>query len=203
MPKNTNEPRINFKLFSLSERSISMILGLLVVITIGGLIFNYFHQKTEEMEILQEQQNNEKTEKTKLSKDSNGVSLPTTLPTAYTVEKNDHLWKIAEKFYHSGYNWIDIAQENNLTNGNLIYTGQELKIPDVKARVSTIKETPQNSIAVSPGSYTVVKGDSLSSIALRAYGDLFAWDKIFQANISVIGKNPNLIHSGLVLTIPQ
>ena len=50
--------------------------------------------------------------------------------------------------------------------------------------------------------YTVVKGDSLSKIAKREYGDASKWHKIFEANKDVI-EDPNLIEIGQDLIIPQ
>lgn len=51
----------------------------------------------------------------------------------------------------------------------------------------------------SPRRYTVRAGDNLSSIAAK-YG--IEWRAIYNANRSVIGDNPNVIHVGAVLTIP-
>ena len=53
-------------------------------------------------------------------------------------------------------------------------------------------------------SYTVKKGDSLWAIAKRAdvYGDGSKWQTIYNANKSVIGKNPNLIKPGQKLVLP-
>ena len=50
--------------------------------------------------------------------------------------------------------------------------------------------------------YTVVKGDSLSKIARRFYGDANDWRRIFEANTDQI-ENPDLIHPGQVLRIPR
>jgi nucleoid-associated protein YgaU len=50
--------------------------------------------------------------------------------------------------------------------------------------------------------YTVVKGDSLSKIAKREYGKASAWKRIFDANRDQI-TDPDLIHPGQVLRIPQ
>lgn len=49
--------------------------------------------------------------------------------------------------------------------------------------------------------YVVVKGDSLSKIAQRAYGDGKKWRKIYEANRDVI-KDPDLIYPGQSLRIP-
>lgn len=50
--------------------------------------------------------------------------------------------------------------------------------------------------------YTVVAGDSLSKIAKRFYGKANVWKKIYEANRDII-KNPDLIHPGQVLKIPN
>jgi hypothetical protein len=52
------------------------------------------------------------------------------------------------------------------------------------------------------GSYTVVKGDELNTIAARAYGDASKWPLIYEANRESIGSDPNLIYPGLTLVIP-
>ena len=57
--------------------------------------------------------------------------------------------------------------------------------------------------AASPmNTYVVVKGDSLSRIAQRAYGDGGKWRKIYEANKDVI-KDPDLIYPGQSLRIPE
>ena len=49
--------------------------------------------------------------------------------------------------------------------------------------------------------YTVVKGDTLSRIAKRHYGDASKWRALYEANKDVI-KNPDLIQIGWVLKLP-
>ncbi len=50
--------------------------------------------------------------------------------------------------------------------------------------------------------YTVKAGDSLSKIARHCYGDGNKWKAIWEANKDSV-KNPDLIHPGQVLKIPQ
>lgn len=50
--------------------------------------------------------------------------------------------------------------------------------------------------------YTVVIGDSLSRIAKKFYGDAGQWKKIHAANRDKL-PNPDLIHPGQELTIPD
>ena len=56
--------------------------------------------------------------------------------------------------------------------------------------------------AGSERTYTVVAGDSLSKIAKREYGDANKWHQIYAANKATI-SNPDLIHPGQVLTLPN
>ncbi len=51
--------------------------------------------------------------------------------------------------------------------------------------------------------YVVRSGDSLSKIAKRHYGDAKLWPRIYEANLEVIGKNPDLIQPGQTLVLPQ
>jgi len=53
-----------------------------------------------------------------------------------------------------------------------------------------------------PRTYVVKKGDSLSKIAKEMYGDVKLWKKIYEANRDKI-KNPDIIHPGQELTIPD
>lgn len=59
-----------------------------------------------------------------------------------------------------------------------------------------------SSTAGASKTYTVVSGDSLSKIAKRFYGDAGQWKKIHAANIDKV-PNPDLIHPGQELTIPD
>lgn len=143
--------------------------------------------------------------------------------TIWIVQKGESLWSIAEKKYTSGYNWVDIARANNLSNPSDIHAGDRLVLPTVPTKTPTIqtvvakapsKNTAVNKVSTNqnvPGtvttmapitgnSYTVVKGDNIWNIAVRAYGDGFRWVDIAKANNL---SDPRVIHSGNVLTIPR
>ena len=49
--------------------------------------------------------------------------------------------------------------------------------------------------------YVIVKGDTLSKIAKRHYGDADQWRKIFEANKDVI-EDPDLIYPGQSIRLP-
>ena len=48
---------------------------------------------------------------------------------SYTVVQNDNLWNIAVRAYGDGYRWVEIAKVNNLTNPDLIFSGNVFKLP--------------------------------------------------------------------------
>jgi nucleoid-associated protein YgaU len=53
-----------------------------------------------------------------------------------------------------------------------------------------------------PKTYTVQAGDTLSDIAQRTYGNANEWQKIVEANKTVL-TNPDVISPGTVLTLPD
>ncbi|MFJ3922485.1 LysM peptidoglycan-binding domain-containing protein [Streptomyces sp. NPDC090022] len=51
--------------------------------------------------------------------------------------------------------------------------------------------------------YTVRAGDSLPDIARRELGNEARWRELYAVNRGVIGANPDVLHPGQVLTLPQ
>lgn len=156
-----------------------MILGAIVIVVVGVLVVNYFKEKGVTVPgVSTEKEANIKT---------------------HVVAKGETLWVIAEKYYGSGYNWVDIAKDNNLTNPGSIETGQVLTIPDVSAKkITATKATLEEPI--SGATYQVVRGDNLWKIAVRAYGDGYKWVEIAKENKL---NNPDLIHAGNILILPR
>jgi nucleoid-associated protein YgaU len=77
-------------------------------------------------------------------------------------------------------------------------------MPDSKTPKADFSDVKSGSSSTAPAgaqSYTVVKGDSLSKIAKRFYGDAQQWQKIYEANKDQI-KNPDLIYPGQTVRIP-
>jgi nucleoid-associated protein YgaU len=80
-------------------------------------------------------------------------------------------------------------------------------MPDPKEPDFSDVESGSSSTAPPPTpsggqTYTVAKGDSLSKIAKRFYGNAGDWKKIYEANKDVI-KNPDLIYPGQTFRIPD
>ena len=99
----------------------------------------------------------------------------------YTVKKGDTLSGIAAQY---GTTYQKIAADNGISDPNLIYPGQVLKI-------YTSGSAPKDSKQY----YTVKKGDTLSGIAAK-YGTTWQW----LAQVNGIA-NPNLIYPGQVLRV--
>ncbi|KKS31291.1 MAG: hypothetical protein UU94_C0015G0014, partial [Candidatus Collierbacteria bacterium GW2011_GWB2_42_12] len=188
------------KFFKLNENTISTVMGGIVVVVIAGLIFNYF--RTTNLKSWRGTLLSEQEAATTLKNDDKLIAT-------YKVVKGDDLWHIAEKFYRSGYNYVDIMNENKITGKGVIVAGQELRIPKVEAKKITVVEEkelvvkvedkPVTSIAI--GEYTIQKGDSYWDIAVRAYGDGFQWTKIYWANKAIF-NNPDMIFAGTKILIP-
>ena len=116
----------------------------------------------------------------------------------YTVKRGDSLSAIAAA--HGIANWQDIYEINRdkIQNPNLIYVSQVIRIPGQAPAPAPI---PSNVTASpTPGhDYIIKHGDSLSAIALLAYGNASEYPKIVQANHI---SNPNLIFAGNRIHIP-
>lgn len=189
----------------LSESYVSMGLGAVVVLVIGVLIFNYF-SKINKSQTSENQITQEAAQISPSPSDSLTVAgtKPLTLSQTsseqtYTVVKGDSLWKISVKFYGTGYNWKLIADANHLVNPRVIHAGNVLKIPDT-GKTASLPATGLSSSSITGGTYTTVKGDTLWSIAVRAYGDGFAWNKISQANNNLDARS---LKSGMTINIPR
>jgi nucleoid-associated protein YgaU len=75
---------------------------------------------------------------------------------------------------------------------------------DKKADFSDVSSGSSSTAPTVAGTrtYTVVAGDNLSKIAKKLLGDANRWREIHQLNADTV-KNPNLIHPGQVLKIPD
>lgn len=164
------------------ESYTSLFLGAVVVVVALVLLFSF-------------------VKSTNLTKNTGSSSTSTSnqMPKTYTVKQGEDLWSISEKIYGSGYNWVDLAKANNLTNPDVLFVGTKLTVPNVLPKKPIISQMKVSN-PITSNTYTVVKGDYLWAISLRAYGDGYKWVEIAKANNLT---NPNLIFSGNVLKLPR
>lgn len=152
-----------------------MAFGAIVIFIVGSLVVTYL--KGNKGSIPQE-----------LLNQPNSVEMTQKI---HKVVKGENLWQLSVKYYGDGFKWVDIATENKLANASIIEEGQELVIPNLKK---------EDTKAITSTSYEVQKGDTLWDIAVRSYGDGYAWVKIASENKLV---NPNIIHSGNILILTR
>ena len=183
------------KKIKINESTISMVLGVAVLLVTAGLIINYFKNINKEAITDQAAQINQE-QVTELPGEPNLDNLPLN----YEVQANDNLWKIAEKFYGSGYNWVDIVKENSIQNPDILNTGTVLVIPQAEVIMPEVIAQTVFGKTIDESSYTVKKGDHLWGIAVRAYGDGFRWPEIAKENNI---ENPDVIEIGMVLSLPR
>jgi nucleoid-associated protein YgaU len=183
----------------LAESYTSLILGAIVVLIIGIFLLSFArinrHGQTSSTMIQTPKSWSE------MFQNSNTSST-------YTVRPGDDLWTISVNVYNDGYRWVEIARINNLENPGIIHAGNKLIIPPAVSKTpieisSGTSQAPNTTIqnnSITGNTYTVVKGDNLWDIAVRAYGDGFRWPDIAKANHLV---NPRLIHPGNFFIIPR
>lgn len=131
------------------------------------------------------------TNKSDYTQTNNGASTTATA-TYYTVQPGDTLSGIAVEYNTTT---ATLTSLNNLSNPNLIYVGQVLKVAGSSTSVSTSTSSSSASQATTSGTYTVKAGDTLSSIA-SSYNTTTA--ALASAN-SI--PNANLIYVGQVLKV--
>lgn len=185
-----------------NESTISMLLGSLVIIIVGVLLYNYFTGGSNPQ--ITDSSSSTETEQTESADDGTQE-----LPTAHVIKAGETLWSIAQQYYQSGYNWVDIAETNGLGDGNLLAIGSQISIPNVPTRIPG--ETPRPravsqqvivSASIDGSGHTVAPGESLWSIAVDTYQDGYQWPRLFDANSDTI-KNPSSLEVGQVLRIPS
>ncbi|MBF8250171.1 MAG: hypothetical protein HW400_772 [Candidatus Levybacteria bacterium] len=189
-----------FSRIKFTESYTNLILGAIVVL-ITGILFisfakgNRITQTSSTKDVVKTEEQNSNTSST------------------YTVSAGDNLWSISENVYKDGYGWVAIAKVNKIENPGLIYEGTKLMIPTIipssDKDKTVVQKNEQNlqsedsviqNNSITGNSYTVVSGDTLWDIAVRAYGDGFKWPEIAKANDLV---NPSIIHAGNFFKIPR
>lgn len=122
---------------------------------------------------------------------SSSSSTATTTAGTYTVKAGDTLSAIASRYSTSS---STLALLNSLSNPNLIYVGQVLKVSS-NASTSSLTSSSANSTVTTAASYTVKAGDTLSAIAAK-YGTTY---QALASTNSI--SNPNDIYVGQVIKV--
>lgn len=113
---------------------------------------------------------------------------------AYHIQVGDTLAIISQKIFGNSNNWRSLAQENNISNPNLIYAGDVLFYTlsgQSRPFAQRYESAPRQSV-------TVQAGDTLSGIAQRVYGTQAGWRTLWKENPQI--SNPDVIEVGAVLS---
>jgi nucleoid-associated protein YgaU len=210
------------KQLKMNESKISTVLGVLVIAVIGFMVFNYFRNiqpgTTTPTAVVTEDNQKEEAQKYTVKAGDSLTSI------AREVYQNPNKWTLIRDANNiKDSNALEIGQE-------LTIPADDVKLAEATAApvvtsspIATLRPTTKpteapketNRPIATPAqpnqntndknvstatSYTVVRGDSLWSIAERVYGDGNQWTKISKANNL---KNPGIIHAGNVFSIPR
>jgi nucleoid-associated protein YgaU len=237
MAKNTakqvREPEVGEDSEQLSESYISIGLGLLVVIVVGILLYNFLQSRNQTANPTASPSEDIAQEATSTAK----------IGSSYTVKAGDTLWSIAETVYKDGFKWTEIAKANNLDENAQLTTGQVIKIPEVAMTASTAPDassmatatvapnaTPDVSIApaaspvveasVAPTASVTPSANPSPTTAVTITGasyKIVAGDTLWSISCRAYGDcyqwtklasanklaNPDLIYAGNMLSIPR
>jgi nucleoid-associated protein YgaU len=102
---------------------LNLILGALILVVLGVLIFNYFSGDTTNQGVLEPAQQTQNEGSVDVTKEN--------LPGPYTVKSGDTLYSIAQNYYGNGFLYPTIVEQNKLSSEN-IEVGQTITIPKVE-----------------------------------------------------------------------
>ena len=88
--------------------------------------------------------------------------VPAFAGTGYEVKKGDVLWKIAQKY---GLTYQELAENNNISNPNLIYPGEILKISDAKTAIPATTAAPSSKDSASTNGDTTKEKTDVKAVA--------------------------------------
>ncbi|MBL4700497.1 MAG: LysM peptidoglycan-binding domain-containing protein [Phycisphaeraceae bacterium] len=130
------------------------------------------------------------------------AARPLNYPTRYTIQPGDTLSSIALTLYGSDRHWVEIAQANPTIDPLKLKPNQEINLPQPSELRRPSNQKLVKSSRGNNSQYTVRAGDNLSTIAQEFYKNSALWRRIYNANKSKIGTNPDTLQAGVTLDIP-
>ena len=118
-------------------------------------------------------------------------ATPTSSPAqSVVIQRGDTLWSLSRQHLGRGTRWLELMAVNpTLADPSRLVPGTSLVLPAATSAHHT-----------RPGSVTVHAGDTLSAIALTAYGHASYWPCIVRANPLL--DNPNRLEIGELIQLP-
>ncbi|MBI2599062.1 LysM peptidoglycan-binding domain-containing protein [Candidatus Curtissbacteria bacterium] len=174
------------KEYNLYQSYVGLILGAVVVVTLGFLAANFLTRNAN--------QPGEIGGGEKVSAES---QQDKEFKREYIVKTGDSLSAIAEKTYGRQEMWIVLAVKNKIIYPDLIYPDTTLEIPPLLEAEAAIAD-------LTATSYDVQEGDTLFVIAQKVYADGFKWPVLARANnVGYLANGNPLIFAGNNLVIPR
>lgn len=214
------------KSLKLNESTISMLLGAIIIVVVGVLIVNFLRGQSggetipavgteeEERTLPATHTVREGEDLWKISEEYYGTGYNwTDIAEANNISNPNQIAEGQELTIpdvEAAGPTATVVAEGTTTpapTGTIAATATIAQASPTSGPVATVTpvETEEGDEVVSTPtiegtSYTVIKGDTLWDIAVRAYGDGYKWTEIASANNLV---NPNIIHAGNVFTLPR
>ncbi|MDA1007772.1 MAG: LysM peptidoglycan-binding domain-containing protein [Planctomycetota bacterium] len=129
--------------------------------------------------------------------------------TDYVVKDGDTFSSIAKMWFGSEAKLNAIVAANPSVDPKRLKIGSTIKLPPKDGSGAVVQgggaaiANSGTSSTDSTTTYTVVKGDTLSSISESVYGDSKRWSRIYDANKATIGSDPSKLKLGMKLQIPS
>ncbi len=134
---------------------------------------------------------------------SGATTAPPADARVHTVQRDEYLIDISEKYYGTTTRWKLIADANPGVNPNRLLVGQKLVIPNAGGASGASGAATSDAVAGGPaagGRYVIKSGDTLERIAQRTLGDGSKWRDIAKLNP---GLDPTRLMVGQTITLPQ
>jgi len=121
----------------------------------------------------------------------------------YEVKPGESLSTICHRVYGEVSLTEALAAHNGISNPDMLWAGKRLTLPPLHVLTADPGDASPGGgdHAEDPGTYRVVEGDSLSSIAQRVLGSADLWHQLYEFNRQAI-TNPDTVRAGTVLKIP-
>ena len=96
-----------------------------------------------------------------------------------------------------------MPKPQGLSAADIVRQAQDEEARKQAERDAAIQAAAAAAVAEPKVAHVVVSGDTLSGIAAQYYGQADRWPAIYEANMDVIGDDPNFIQIGQELVIPE
>ncbi len=121
----------------------------------------------------------------------------------YEVKPGESLSIICQRVYGEVSLTEALAAHNGISDPDRVWAGKQLTLPPLHLLTAVPDDASPGGgdRADEPGTYRVIEGDSLSTIAQRFLGSADRWRQLYKFNRQVM-SNPDTVRVGTVLKIP-